>query len=137
MRATRRRRGDLTKAAALELRAKLVLDSLGVRRETDERFASPSVDGNRFGLTGREIEVLALVAQGLRNSEIAEALTLSVGTVQRHLQNIYGKMDANGRAEAVMKAVNAGVLGPLPDSAESVHARSQLTPDPLLRSARP
>jgi DNA-binding CsgD family transcriptional regulator len=53
------------------------------------------------GLSPREIEVLRLVATGRRNREIAETLFLSVRTVERHLTNLYSKIGAEGRAEAV------------------------------------
>ncbi|WP_420124348.1 alpha/beta fold hydrolase [Nakamurella sp.] len=49
-------------------------------------------------LSGREVEVLRLAAAGRDNEEIARALTLSVRTVERHLQNIYAKLDLQGKA---------------------------------------
>ncbi|MBN1262304.1 MAG: hypothetical protein JXB35_16615 [Anaerolineae bacterium] len=55
-------------------------------------------------LSGREIEVLTLVANGLSNREIAETLFISQGTVKRHLNNIYGKLDVHRRTEAVARA---------------------------------
>jgi pimeloyl-ACP methyl ester carboxylesterase/DNA-binding CsgD family transcriptional regulator len=48
-------------------------------------------------LSPRELEVLQLAADGLDNDAIAGALTLSVRTVERHLQNLYGKLDLTGR----------------------------------------
>lgn len=56
-------------------------------------------------LTDRELEVLRLLATGSSNKEIAAALTLSVHTVERHLANIYGKIDARGRADATAFAI--------------------------------
>ena len=52
------------------------------------------------GLTVREVEVLCLVAEGLSNNEIADRLYLSVRTVERHLTNIYRKIDVSNRVEA-------------------------------------
>jgi pimeloyl-ACP methyl ester carboxylesterase/DNA-binding CsgD family transcriptional regulator len=49
-------------------------------------------------LSARELEVLRLAADGRTNDEIAEALTLSVRTVERHLSNVYGKLGLTGRA---------------------------------------
>jgi DNA-binding CsgD family transcriptional regulator/alpha-beta hydrolase superfamily lysophospholipase len=49
-------------------------------------------------LSAREIDVLRLVADGRTNEEIADALTLSVRTVERHLSNVYGKLGLGGRA---------------------------------------
>jgi len=55
-------------------------------------------------LTGREREVLELVADGRDNSEIAEALTLSVRTVERHIQTIYRKLGLTGSAQRTAAA---------------------------------
>ena len=55
-------------------------------------------------LTARELELLALVATGTINREIAERLFISYGTVRRHLNNIYGKLGVNGRSQAILKA---------------------------------
>jgi len=52
-------------------------------------------------LTGRERAVLQLVVEGLRNSEIAQRLSISVKTVETHLTNIYGKCGVQSRAEAI------------------------------------
>jgi LuxR family transcriptional regulator, maltose regulon positive regulatory protein len=61
-------------------------------------------------LTDREIEVLHLVADGLSNQDIAERLFLSVGTVKRHVHNIFGKLDVGGRVEAIARARSLGIL---------------------------
>ncbi len=53
-------------------------------------------------LTKREREVLALVAQGKRNRQIAEALTITEGTVEVHLHNIFQKLDVATRTEAAL-----------------------------------
>ena len=60
-------------------------------------------------LSDREIEVLRLVAAGLSNPEIADTLVISVGTVARHTANIYAKIGARGRAEAVAYAIRHGL----------------------------
>jgi DNA-binding CsgD family transcriptional regulator len=61
-------------------------------------------------LTAREREILALVAQGLGDAEIAEALVLSPHTVHRHVANIRAKLRLPSRAAAVAYAARAGVL---------------------------
>jgi ATP/maltotriose-dependent transcriptional regulator MalT len=57
------------------------------------------------GLSAREVEVLGLIAAGLTNQEIADRLVLSLRTVERHTVNIYAKIGARGRAEAVAYAL--------------------------------
>jgi predicted ATPase/DNA-binding CsgD family transcriptional regulator len=62
------------------------------------------------GLTSREVEVLRLVAKGQSNKEIAAELVLSVRTVERHLTNLYGKIDGRGKADATAFAFQHGLL---------------------------
>lgn len=61
-------------------------------------------------LSKRELEVLGLIAEGLTNGKIAQRLRISVHTVKAHSYNIYGKLDASNRTEAVAKARSFGVL---------------------------
>ena len=60
-------------------------------------------------LTPREREVLRLVAAGSSNGEIAATLGLSINTVERHVGNIYQKIDARGRADATAYAIRRGL----------------------------
>src|SRR5712691_9592226 len=66
-------------------------------------------------LSPRELQVLGLLAQGMRNAGIAQSLFIAESTVKRHLTNIYGKLDARTRVEALKKAVALGIV-PFPDS---------------------
>jgi DNA-binding CsgD family transcriptional regulator len=61
------------------------------------------------GLTARELEVLRLLAGGQTNAEIAGDLGLSVNTIERHVGNVYRKIDARGRADATACAIRRGV----------------------------
>lgn len=61
-------------------------------------------------LSAREIEVLQLIAAGLSNREIAERLVIAPGTVKRHSNNIYGKLDVRSRTQAVARARDLGLL---------------------------
>jgi DNA-binding CsgD family transcriptional regulator len=115
MRRLRRRRGDETKAAALELEAARLLTALGIDTLSSRAGTPGQANGNRFGLTGRELEVLALLSEGRRNQEIADALTLSRRTVERHLENIFAKMAVKSRAEAIVAAVEEGLIVPRPE----------------------
>lgn len=61
-------------------------------------------------LSGRELEVLGLLAAGLSNPEIAQELVIAVSTVRSHLKNIYGKLDVHKRWDAVRRAEELGLL---------------------------
>ena len=63
---------------------------------------SPFVLGQRcpFALSEREREVLALLAQGASNREIASRLSITEGTVKNHVSNILGKLQAENRTQA-------------------------------------
>jgi DNA-binding NarL/FixJ family response regulator len=77
---------------------------LSVSRQTLDTLRG----GDGLLLSERELEVLALVADGKRNSEIAAQLFIAEGTVKRHLTNIYAKLGATSRTDAVRKAVSRG-----------------------------
>jgi DNA-binding NarL/FixJ family response regulator len=61
-------------------------------------------------LSGREIEVLTLVAQGHSNKDIAKQLHISAATVKTHLLHIYGKLGVSDRTAAVTTALEKGIL---------------------------
>lgn len=63
------------------------------------------------GLTRKEVEVLARLAQGLSNREIADALYVTPATVKTHLAHIYAKLDVTNRQQALARAVALGLLG--------------------------
>lgn len=60
-------------------------------------------------LTPRELEVLKLIAQGNKNSEIAEILVISDKTVRNHITSIFSKLQVADRAQAIIKARDAGL----------------------------
>jgi DNA-binding NarL/FixJ family response regulator len=60
-------------------------------------------------LTPRELEVLELIAQGAKNSQIAETLVISDKTVRNHITSIFSKLRVADRAQAIIKARNAGL----------------------------
>jgi DNA-binding NarL/FixJ family response regulator len=61
-------------------------------------------------LTPREIEIVGMIAQGLRNKVVAERLSISEGTVKIHLHNIYEKLGVDGRLELVLYAQQKGLV---------------------------
>jgi LuxR family transcriptional regulator, maltose regulon positive regulatory protein len=65
-------------------------------------------------LSERELDVLQLLAQGASNQDIAEALVITVDTVKRHVSNILGKLEANNRTQAVVRARSLGLLSDQP-----------------------
>ncbi|MEQ9103990.1 MAG: response regulator transcription factor [Rhodothermales bacterium] len=67
-----------------------------------------------YGLSDRERDVLELMVTGMTKRAMAEALTLSVHTIDQHVRHIYAKLDVNTRGLAVAKAVGEGLLGPRP-----------------------
>jgi DNA-binding CsgD family transcriptional regulator/tetratricopeptide (TPR) repeat protein len=75
------------------------------------RGPRPSTRENPAGLTARELDVLSLVAQGLRNAEIAERLFLSGKTVDHHVSAILRKLSVRTRGDASAEAVRLGLIG--------------------------
>jgi DNA-binding NarL/FixJ family response regulator len=73
------------------------------------RSPRPSTRRNPALLTARELEVLSLVAQRLRNVEIAERLHLTEKTVDHHLSAILGKLGVRSRTEAAAAAAELGI----------------------------
>ncbi len=86
----------------------LRIDSLGGRPAAlllTERTATPAPDALlRLGLSPREAQVLAHVAEGRTNAEIARSLSVSPGTVKRHLEHVYAKLGVHRRTEAAAAA---------------------------------
>lgn len=74
------------------------------RKRTGVRVA-PRARPNAMALTERELDVLALIAQGLSNKSIAQLLKISPETVKSHVRNIFAKLGATARSEAVAKAI--------------------------------
>jgi DNA-binding NarL/FixJ family response regulator len=60
-------------------------------------------------LTEREREILTLIARGASNADIAQELTISLKTVRNHVSNIYNKLQVADRAQAVIRAREAGL----------------------------
>jgi DNA-binding NarL/FixJ family response regulator len=74
-----------------------------IQQALDERARQPT-------LSLRERQVLELVAEGMRNKEIAAALGISADTTGMHVKNIYTKLDVHDRTAAVAKAIRRGII---------------------------
>ena len=74
--------------------------------------------GEPVALSDRELEVLALVAEGATSNEIAIQLNLSVKTIAYHVEAIFAKLDARSRTHAVALALRQGILSDGPSSSE-------------------
>jgi ATP/maltotriose-dependent transcriptional regulator MalT len=72
--------------------------------------ASDDTVRERLGITRRELEILALVAQGLSNREIGEALFVSENTVKTHCARAFEKLGARRRTQAVQRSKELGLL---------------------------
>ncbi|HSJ54460.1 MAG TPA: LuxR C-terminal-related transcriptional regulator, partial [Anaerolineae bacterium] len=102
-----RRRGE---AAGLEtLAAPLLAEFL----QPGEARPAPAAGAGQSlvePLSSRELEVLALLAAGHSNRDIARELVVTVGTVKKHAHNIYGKLQAGSRTQAIARARTLGLL---------------------------
>lgn len=78
------------------------------------------------GLTPRQVEVLALVARGFSNQEIAEHLFIEVGTVKNHIHNLLDKLNARDRHEAAVIAAHTGLIMPHKPAAASLGSQEVL-----------
>lgn len=81
-----------------------------VRDKKKPAAAPSSSSGDAVSLTKREAAILDLIAQGESYGEVAKLLSVSVGTVQTHIKNIYGKLAVHSRGEAVFEAHRRGLL---------------------------
>src|SRR6266487_971648 len=81
-----------------------ILTAAGKTKSTELHHQVLQGDSLMEPLTARERDVLKLVLEGASNREIARQLVLSVNTVKKHVLNIYGKLNAHNRAQAIAKA---------------------------------
>jgi NarL family two-component system response regulator LiaR len=75
-----------------------------------EAFAPNTVQQQNLGITARELEILALVARGLSNREIAAQLFVSENTVKTHCSRAFDKLGAARRTQAVQRGKELGLL---------------------------
>lgn len=87
-----------------------LLSAFAIALPPEEDATSEPADSLIEALSERELEVLALIAEGLTNPEIAERLFISIHTVKSHASNVYGKLLVSNRTQAVQKARQLGLL---------------------------
>ncbi len=104
------RLGAATAAAMVTRR----LRQLGAR--DIPRGPQPSTRAHPAGLTSRETEILALMARGLRNNEMARHLHVSLRTVDHHVSSVLAKLGVRSRTEAVAEASRRGFLAQTPQA---------------------
>jgi DNA-binding CsgD family transcriptional regulator len=111
------RPGDRPQARALLEEAAATAQQLGIHGLGERaaallgELAAPAAPAWPAGLTGREVEVLRLIAAGRSNRAIAQALFISPNTVLRHVSNIFAKTGVANRAEAAAYATRHGLTG--------------------------
>jgi DNA-binding NarL/FixJ family response regulator len=117
-------RGALVRAIRAVAGGEALLGA-SVARRVMEQFTSSSVEASALSgvsgsrsddimmdsLTAREVEILRLIAQGLRNRQIAEQLVISEKTVGNHISNIFAKLQVVDRSQAILRALRAGLVG--------------------------
>ena len=96
---------DLIQELKLVARGHVVVTGPAAKDISD--LAGPSSSGLSDGLSGREVEVVNLVARGETNREIAETLVIAENTVKVHLRNIYGKLNLRNRQELTAYVLRA------------------------------
>lgn len=94
--------------------ASRMLDEFGRLRATPLGAGSGEEDESYHDLTGREREVLQLIAQGRSNKEIAGDLKISERTVKTHVSNIFGKLELTDRTQVALYAHKRGLADPAP-----------------------
>lgn len=95
--------------AIITYNEKQIFKSLSTQAEANQLAKKPC-SALCHPLTTKEQEILALVAKGFSNAEIALALTIRIGTVKTHINNVFGKMDVNSRTKIIARGIELGLI---------------------------
>jgi DNA-binding NarL/FixJ family response regulator len=92
--------------------ARLVLSNVQKQKNDEVVYNEANYKNgkNTFGLTEREMEVLALIVEGLSNPEIAERLVITRATAKAHVHSILQKLYVNDRTQAAVTAMREGLV---------------------------
>lgn len=107
------KKGDLIEILRKNIQEQAFIDPNLTRKLFDhlKNTMNPKISASDHPkLTQRELEILTLVAEGLPNREIADALFISLDTVKSHLKKVYQKLGAQNRSHAAKLAIRKGIL---------------------------
>ena len=92
--------------------ARLVLSNVKKQNsvQVTGAISTHNIAKNTYGLTERELEVLALIVEGLNNSEIAKRLVITISTAKAHVHSILQKLYVTNRTQATIQAVKEGLI---------------------------
>lgn len=102
--------GMVLELGATAVYEKMKMEMRGEGIKNIPRGARKATRANAASLTGRELDILQLLKEGLQNKEIASRLFISAKTVDHHISSIFFKLDVNTRSKAVQEAVRIGIL---------------------------
>lgn len=101
----------LTKPKVITKTETVVVEKKVVQyQEVPSAFVYNEAEGQRLGISQRELDVLQLMAAGWSNGEIAEQLFVSLNTIKTHSSRIFEKLDVKRRTQAVEKAKRLGLI---------------------------
>ncbi len=88
---------------------------LNQKRSKGQEIANPQIEIDRekiseLGISDREYEILVQIAEGLSNKEIADKLFISESTIKTHVSNLFVKLDAKRRTQAIQKAKQLRII---------------------------
>lgn len=91
---------------------KILAGDTVVHEFPDQLWTDRWTDDGTVHLTPREVQLLALLASGLSNREIASVMFIAESSAKTYLKRIYRKIDVSNRAQATLRAVELGLVGP-------------------------